>query len=144
MSSIEKTGRDTIISSGQWIDLSKINRKVHKSDFIPPKIMQFCDTVISHAGNGTTYSALKYGTPTLGLPYNPDQVDNARSIERLGVGIIFYEYYDKPVDMSGSIERLSSNNDFKNNIKPLSRNVRKSEGRIRAADLIESYLRNKI
>ena len=46
--------------------------------------------IVHQAGMGTTAQALRAGKPTLCVPYANDQPENARRVERLGVGRTLY------------------------------------------------------
>lgn len=45
------------------------------------------DAVITHGGNNTTQETLAAGKPMLVVPFGGDQLENARRVERLGVGV---------------------------------------------------------
>jgi len=61
-------------------------------DFLPVKPLPFaqifprCRAVVHHGGIGTSAQALAAGLPQLVVPRAHDQPDNARRLERLGVG----------------------------------------------------------
>ena len=50
-------------------------------------LLPLCAAVVHHGGIGTTAAALAAGTPQVVLPLAWDQPDNARRLERLGVGM---------------------------------------------------------
>lgn len=50
------------------------------------RIFPRCAAVVHHGGVGTTGQALRAGRPMLVVPYGFDQFDNARCVERLGIG----------------------------------------------------------
>jgi len=61
--------------------------KVYVTDFMDGDvIMEFCDMVICHGGNGTIYQALAHETPIIGIPTIPDQDFNMRRVQAIGVG----------------------------------------------------------
>jgi UDP:flavonoid glycosyltransferase YjiC (YdhE family) len=61
---------------------------VRHCDFAPFRhLLPLCAAVVHHGGIGTTAAALAAGTPQMILPLAWDQPDNARRLQRLGVGI---------------------------------------------------------
>jgi UDP:flavonoid glycosyltransferase YjiC (YdhE family) len=50
-------------------------------------LLPLCAAVVHHGGIGTTAAALAAGRPQLVLPLAWDQPDNARRVERMGVGV---------------------------------------------------------
>lgn len=51
------------------------------------KVFPHAAVIVHQGGSGTTGEALRSGRPMLVVPYGWDQPDNARRIERLGVGL---------------------------------------------------------
>ncbi|MEI8256071.1 MAG: glycosyltransferase [Deltaproteobacteria bacterium] len=50
-------------------------------------VLQRVDAVVTHGGNNTTQETLAAGRPMLVIPFGGDQLENARRVERLGVGV---------------------------------------------------------
>jgi UDP:flavonoid glycosyltransferase YjiC (YdhE family) len=50
-------------------------------------VLRAVDVVVSHGGNNTTLEALAAGKPLVVVPFGGDQVQNARRVETLGVGV---------------------------------------------------------
>jgi MGT family glycosyltransferase len=49
-------------------------------------LLERVDAVVTHGGNNTTQETLAAGRPMLVVPFGGDQLENARRVERLGVG----------------------------------------------------------
>lgn len=78
-----------ITTGAQVTDMQTIDRKIYVEPFIDGDlVMEECDLVVCHGGNGTIYQALQHGKPVIGIPTIPDQRFNMRRVEALGVGKI--------------------------------------------------------
>jgi MGT family glycosyltransferase len=49
-------------------------------------VLDVVDVVVTHGGNNTVQECLAAGRPMVVVPFGGDQIDNARRVERLGVG----------------------------------------------------------
>jgi UDP:flavonoid glycosyltransferase YjiC (YdhE family) len=78
----------TIITTGGLVEgLEQIEGKIYVEDYLDgDMVMEACDLVVCHGGNGTIYQALRHGKPIIGIPTIPDQKFNMRRVETLGVG----------------------------------------------------------
>jgi len=77
-----------IITTGaQATGIETIDGKIYIESFIDGDlVMEECDLVVCHGGNGTIYQALQHGKPVIGIPTIPDQRFNMRRVEALGIG----------------------------------------------------------
>lgn len=50
------------------------------------QLLQFCDLIVCHGGNGTLYQALRHGVPTLVVANSIEQFYGGDLFERLGLG----------------------------------------------------------
>lgn len=77
-----------IITTGAQVkDMSTIDEKVYIEAFIDGDlVMENCNLVVCHGGNGTIYQALQHGKPVIGIPTIPDQKFNMRRVGSLGIG----------------------------------------------------------
>lgn len=80
-------------------------------------VMEQCDVVVCHGGNGTIYQALSHGKPIIGIPTIPDQSFNMRRVEALGVGktITWKEFEQKPGVVLEVVESILSSPQVKEN-----------------------------
>lgn len=65
-----------------------------------------CRAVVHHGGIGTTARALTAGVPQVIAPQAWDQFDNARRIERLGVGTALSRRRRRGCDLAAALERV--------------------------------------
>ncbi len=62
--------------------------RVHVFDFVPQvPLLEQVDVVVTHGGNNTVQECLAAGRPMVVVPFGGDQLENARRVERLGVGV---------------------------------------------------------
>jgi UDP:flavonoid glycosyltransferase YjiC (YdhE family) len=87
---IKKTDLTAVITTGGQVkeDFKNIQGTIYLEKYMNGDlIMEKCDLVICHGGNGTIYQALQHGKPVVGIPTIPDQKFNMRRVEALGVGV---------------------------------------------------------
>ena len=77
-------------------------------------VMEACDLVVCHGGNGTIYQALRHGRPIIGIPTIPDQAFNMRRVEALGVGctLTWKEFINNPDSLLKAIRYAKGNRSF--------------------------------
>jgi UDP:flavonoid glycosyltransferase YjiC (YdhE family) len=82
-------------------------------------VMEVCDVVVCHFGNGTIYQALLHGKPIIGIPTIPDQAYNMRRVEALGVGksLAWKAFYSNPKILLDAIDAVLTNPSFAENAK---------------------------
>lgn len=77
-----------IAATAGKIALADVPANVFVADYLPlDRAVQRCGLVICNGGSLTTYQALAFGRPILGLCANMDQLLNMNAIERLGAGL---------------------------------------------------------
>ena len=77
-----------VITTGAQVQhLKPLQGQIYVELFIDGDlVMEECDLVVCHGGNGTIYQALQHGKPIIGIPTVPDQLFNMRRVEALGIG----------------------------------------------------------
>ena len=76
-----------VSTGGQPADIHTKPPHLYVAEYIDgDRIMEICELVVCHGGNGTIYQALKHGKPVIGIPTLPDQKFNMRRVEALGLG----------------------------------------------------------
>lgn len=88
-----------VTTGGQAEGLESIKGTLYLENFIDGDlVMDECDLVVCHGGNGTIYQALQHGKPIIGIPTIPDQQFNMRRVEALGLGrsLSWEEFSTKP------------------------------------------------
>ena len=81
-------GRRTVLLVGNQRNVQQL---AHRDDVWPfaslPAVLPHVSAVIHAAGHGTTAAALHAGVPQVVLPQTFDQIEHARRLEELGVGM---------------------------------------------------------
>ncbi len=131
-----------IVSKGPQHDEITLGANQWGEEYLPqPLLMPLCDLVITHGGNNTTTECLHHGKPMILLPLFWDQYDNAQRMDDLGLGIRLPTYAWTPDELAAAIERLLGDDDARQRLSAISAQAQASQGRIRAADLIERAAR---
>jgi UDP:flavonoid glycosyltransferase YjiC (YdhE family) len=83
-----KSEMTAIITTGAQVEgLKTVEGKIYIEPFIDGDlVMEICNLVVCHGGNGTIYQALQHGKPIIGIPTVPDQQFNMRRVKALGIG----------------------------------------------------------
>ena len=105
-------------------------------------IVPLVDLVITHGGNNTTTEALHFGRPMVVLPLFWDQYDNAQRMDELGYGVRLDTYAFEDEELTGAIDRLLADARLRERLATASADIRRRDGRTRAADLIEALGRD--
>jgi len=124
-------------------NLTTIEGKIYLEDFIDGDlVMDACDVVVCHGGNGTIYQALRHGKPVIGIPTIPDQEFNMRRVITLGVGeqLSLEEFTQHPETLFSLIRQVATQPDYRKNAQNLQRKLSCLNPAKKAADLIEDLL----
>jgi len=102
-------------------------------------VMEACDAVACHGGNGTIYQALLHGKPIIGIPTIPDQVYNMRRVEALGVGrsLTWREFHADPKALLNAINALLTDHSFAENARQMKHILKTYQAEKTASDIIE-------
>jgi UDP:flavonoid glycosyltransferase YjiC (YdhE family) len=129
-----------IISTGaQVTDIKTIPGKVYVENFIDGDlVMEVCDLVVCHGGNGTIYQALQHGKPIIGIPTIPDQKFNMRRVESLGVGkkLSWKEFRNSPESLIKLIRFVINGKSYYKNATRLQEITSTYDAAKAAADLL--------
>ena len=139
---VHAAGVRAVISAGWYGRKLKSSRSVLFVDDVPhdwlfPRI----SAVVHHGGAGTTASGLRYGKPTLVIPFAGDQTFWGNQVYRAGCG-------PKPVPranltvrrLTKSLLDLKSTSSFYENARRISDQLGREHGVRVAADLIEQEI----
>ncbi|WP_306534984.1 glycosyltransferase [Geobacter sp.] len=132
-----------VTTGGQKAGLRTLEGKIYVEEFLDgDKVMEICDLVVCHGGNGTIYQALQHGKPVLGIPTIPDQDFNMRRVEALGVGrMVDLAYFEKrPAILLQEITHMLANPDYTANAAKIQSILKNYNGPRAAADHIERLL----
>jgi MGT family glycosyltransferase len=109
-----------------------------KSFYPGSRILEHCDAVICHGGNGTVYQALAAGRPVVTIPTHVDQKANAYLLAQQGAGLtVNPEKMDMVIP---SLNRILTEPSFKTNAGRLKELIASENGPETAAVLIEDFL----
>lgn len=93
--------------------------------------------LVHHGGIGTTALALAAGIPQVLVPRMHDHPDNARRLQRLGVGAIVRPANYRATSVAAALERLLSDAEVSRRLQDLSARISPQSARVRAAEEIE-------
>ena len=120
-----------------------LGERMWGEQFVPQTaIVPQCDVMITHGGNNTVGEAFTYGVPTIVLPLFWDQYDNAQRIDECGFGVRLSTYKFTDDELHSAIDRLSGDEELAQKLGEASKRLQASPGRVRAADRIESVVRD--
>jgi UDP:flavonoid glycosyltransferase YjiC (YdhE family) len=97
-----------------------------------------CAAMVTTGGAGTVMAALKAGVPQLIVPTRWDKPDNAQRVVEAGAGLRLDPGKCTAARLRAAVERLTSEPSFRFNAQRLSLRLAKSQGPIRAAELLET------
>jgi len=127
-------------TGGQVKDIQTIENKVYVEDYIDGDlVMEACDLVVCHGGNGTINQALLHGKPIIGIPNTPDAAFNMRRVEALGVGemISQKEFTDKPDILADTIRHILKTRSYYDCALRLKKTLEVCNAPKTAADILE-------
>ena len=97
--------------------------------------MKNAELVIFSGGHRTCFETIKYGKPSICVPTQPEQMGNARKLQKLNCSISVKDTHELKV----AIQRISKEYQyFKKNIAKLSSFTRKFKGLRRSVEVIEN------
>jgi MGT family glycosyltransferase len=128
-----------IVSKGPLHEEIKLADNMWGAEFLPQtSILPLVDLVITHGGNNTTTEALHFGKPMILLPLFWDQYDNAQRIHELGYGVRLSTYGFADAELTGALDRLLGDTELRAKLAAAGEEIRRRDGRRKAADLIEA------
>ena len=132
-----------VTTGGQAQGLETIKGKLYLENFIDGDlVMDECDLVVCHGGNGTIYQALQHGKPIIGIPTIPDQQFNMRRVEALGIGrsLSWEEFSKKPTALLDLIAEVLKDQSCQRSAIKFKDILAGYDARRLAADIIEKAL----
>lgn len=143
---LKNSDMTAVMTTGGQVDkLKNINGHVYVENYIDGDlVVDACDVVVCHGGNGTIYQALLHGKPVIGLPTIPDQAFNMRRVEAVGVGksLAWAELLDDPNALLDVIDTVLRNTSFLKNTQEMQKILKTYQGEKMGADIIERYFLN--
>ncbi|HJU54798.1 MAG TPA: nucleotide disphospho-sugar-binding domain-containing protein [Pyrinomonadaceae bacterium] len=104
------------------------------------QILPRAAAIVHQGGVGTTGQALRAGVPTLIVPFNHDQPDNAARVERLGVGRTLVRKKYTTANVVRELDRLLNDETYAERASAVGEIVRGEDGSRTAADEIEKFV----
>ena len=133
-----------IITTGAQVGgMETLDGKIYVEPFIDGDlVVEECDLVICHGGNGTIYQALYHGKPVIGIPTHVEQGYNMRRVEALGVGksLVWKKFHGNPKVLLDVIDAVLGNPSFVEKARQMQIILKNYQGEKIGADLIEGYI----
>ena len=104
------------------------------------KLIDRASMIITHAGMNTTLGALSSGVPIVAIPITNEQPGIATRIARTGAGEVLPLPYLSVPRLQAAIERVLTENSYKQNANRLREAIRSAGGVSRAADIVEQVV----
>ncbi|AFY87299.1 glycosyltransferase [Chroococcidiopsis thermalis] len=104
------------------------------------EILKKATLMITHAGMNTTMECLKYGVPMVAIPVTNDQPGVAARIAWTGVGEYVPLSRLNVPKLKAAIQKVFTENSYKQNAARLQQAIQKAGGVTRAADIIEQAI----
>ena len=113
-------------------------------DYAPySQILPRAAAIVHQGGVGTTGQALRAGRPTLVVPFNHDQPDNAYRVERLGVSRTLRRSKYRAANAARELNRLLMDESYARKAAAVGREVSSENGAGNAADAIEAFIEDR-
>jgi len=101
------------------------------------KCMRNAETIVFSGGHGTCFEVIKHGKPSVCVPTQPEQMGNARKLQKLECSISV----ENETQLRSAIFEIEEKIDYyKSNVKKISEYSSRFKGLDRAADVIENVL----
>lgn len=132
-----------ITTAGQGKQLATVEGSIYIEEMMDgDMVMEACDLVVCHGGNGTIYQALQHGKPIIGIPTIPDQSFNMRRVEALGIGctLTWKEFINNQDSLLKAISYIKGNRNFFEQAEKVKSLLSTYNAPKAAADLIERIM----
>ncbi|MBI1319056.1 MAG: hypothetical protein GC168_08920 [Candidatus Hydrogenedens sp.] len=136
-----------IVTTGRQVSeacMQRAPKNFRFTDYAPgSKLLDKSAAMIFHGGNGTMYQALAAGVPMLALPSHEEQKINAGKMISEGYGLRSNSRRTTGKQVLAQLDRLLHDPSFGANAWRFRRAVKRSEGAVFSADLLEACAREK-
>jgi UDP:flavonoid glycosyltransferase YjiC (YdhE family) len=135
-----------VTTGGHGINLVTKEGTIYVDNFLDgDMVIETCDLIVCHGGNGTIYQALSHGKPVIGIPTIPDQAFNMRRVEALGCGktITWQTFSKNPRILLKVIHEIINSVSFSNRARRLQKIISTYDAPKTAADHIEGLINDR-
>jgi len=128
-------------ASRETVDMAPGNFRITR--YAPgSKILDKCQAMIFHGGNGSMYQALAAGVPMIACPSHLEQEICADLAVRHGFGLKIPARKVSPAKLHEMVQRVLNDPSFRQTAERFGGRVRHANGAARAADVIERIARD--
>jgi MGT family glycosyltransferase len=140
LGALDRDGVQVIVSAGasyEALRRAPPSQNAHLFRTVPQlALLPRIDAVVTHGGNNTTQETLAAGKPMLVLPFGGDQLENARRVERLGVGLALAPHALDARAVGQAVSRLLDEPRFASRAREVARAIDGVDGVSRAMQAI--------
>lgn len=136
------TGRRAIIvAAKKFHDQFKADDDVLVTGYFPyARLFRHAALVVHSGGIGALGWAARYAVPSLLVPSEWDQFDNARRADRLGLGRVLDAPHYKAANIAAAIKRIEADGQIAHGLARLGPILRSEDGARVASEAVESLL----
>jgi MGT family glycosyltransferase len=106
-------------------------------------VLQRASVFVTHGGMNSVSESLSCAVPMVVVPQMGEQALVGRQVERLGAGVYVSKEEATPHTLRASVHRLLADTRFRRQAEIVRRSFQESGGAARAADLIQSFTRQR-
>ncbi|MBL8132418.1 MAG: glycosyl transferase [Anaerolineae bacterium] len=140
-----------ILSYGQSIDpaaLGAIPANFIARPFVPQlDVLQRVDAFITHGGMNSVHEGLYNAVPLVVVPAQPEQVETARQVERVGAGLALGMRPPlgqvNAADLRAALDRIMNDGRFRRQAAEIGASLKAAGGAPRAADALQALARGE-
>ena len=134
-----------LIGDARNMPKEPLPEKIVAFDYAPyGQILPRAACIVHQGGVGTTGQALRAGVPSLVVPFNHDQPDNAYRVTRRGVARTISRNKYQAATVAKELDILLTDESYAQKAAAIGRQVQSEDGARTAADEIESLLKTEI
>ncbi|GGW81725.1 UDP glycosyltransferase [Streptomyces lucensis JCM 4490] len=133
-----------VMSIGAQLDPELFGEPPANIELLPQapqlQILEHADAFVTHAGMGSVMEAIQHTIPMVAVPMGFDQTENARVIERLGIGTSVPFEGVTGQEIREAVDGVRGDPEVGRRLEALREDVRRAGGARAAADAVESLL----
>lgn len=142
---IERAGLSAIVSAGNSYGAiaKRQTDRVRVFARVPQvALLSRVKCVVTHGGNNTVQECLAAAKPMVVVPFGTDQIENARRVERLGVGVAVMSHELSAQRIEQAVRRARGDERAIDRGQRIAASLRAAGGVTSAADAIEHAIRS--